>query len=142
VLATSQIIEGAGAGGGTINFNGGVLRATTDQANLLSGFEAGDVQLLSGGAYVDTNGHAVGISSVLQGAGGLTQQGAGTLTLSGVNTYTGGTTIGAATLIVAEDANLGAAGGTLRFNGSTLRTTAGFAMNRATTLEPSAAPAA
>ncbi len=50
-------------------------------------------------------------------AGILLKQGSGTLVLSGTNTYSGGTLLNAGFLQVASDANLGAAAGTLTFNG-------------------------
>ena len=63
------------------------------------------MQILSGGAFIDTEhnavGYSVGISTVLQGEGGLTKQGAGTLTLSGASTYEGATTVEKGTLALA-----------------------------------------
>ncbi|WP_268995514.1 autotransporter family protein [Microvirga roseola] len=97
VLETAYIEKGAGTA--TLNFNGGILRATADEANFLRGFAGLD---LGSGAYFDTNGHQVGISTVLNGNGRLTKLGAGTLTLSGTNTFTGGTTITSGTLIGSE----------------------------------------
>ncbi|WP_246413124.1 autotransporter outer membrane beta-barrel domain-containing protein [Rhizobium indicum] len=96
VLETGYIDRGAGDAG--LVFDGGVLRATGNEANFLGGFNAGDVMLDAGGAFIDTNGFAIGIGTDLQGAGGLTKQGAGTLTLSGANSYGGATTVGAGTL--------------------------------------------
>ena len=55
--------------------------------------------------------------------GSLIKLGAGTLTLTGTNTYSGGTTIAAGTLSVAREANLGAAGAPLTFDGGTLQVT-------------------
>jgi T5SS/PEP-CTERM-associated repeat protein len=98
VLETGFISEGNGIS--TTNFNGGILRATGNQANFLQGFETGDIQVQSGGAFFDTQNFSVGISTVLQGAGGITKQGTGTLTLSGANAYTGPTVISAGKLIV------------------------------------------
>lgn len=100
VLETAYLNEGIGTGGGHVNFDGGILRATADSADFLQNFETGDVQILSGGAFFDTNGHNVTVSTALQGAGGLNKQGTGTLTLSGASTYTGATTVEAGTLSV------------------------------------------
>jgi fibronectin-binding autotransporter adhesin len=63
------------------------------------------------------------IGNVIAGTDGLNKSGAGTLVLTGVNTYTGGTTISAGTLSIAQDANLGDASSTLTLDGGTLRYT-------------------
>ncbi|WP_167627737.1 S8 family serine peptidase [Methylobacterium phyllostachyos] len=55
--------------------------------------------------------------------GSLIKLGDGTLTLSGTNTFSGGVTFAGGTLSVARDANLGAAGGPLAFDGGTLQIT-------------------
>ncbi len=117
VLETGYLVEGSGAGGGKINFDGGVLRATAHEANFLRDFETGDVQLLAGGAFIDTNGFNVGISQVLQGSGGLVKQGGGRLTLSGSQAYTGLSTVEAGTLHLAAASSL--AGGVLVQAGAT-----------------------
>ncbi|PDS75805.1 autotransporter domain-containing protein [Rhizobium sp. L43] len=96
VLETGYIDRGAGDAG--LVFDGGILRATGNEANFLGGFNAGDVMFDTGGAFIDTNGFAIGIGTDLQGAGGLTKQGAGTLTLSGASSYGGVTTVEAGTL--------------------------------------------
>ncbi|MBB4234800.1 autotransporter outer membrane beta-barrel domain-containing protein [Rhizobium esperanzae] len=96
VLETGYI--DGGAGDATLVFDGGILRATGNEANFLGGFNAGEVTFDTGGAFIDTNGFAIGISTDLQGAGGLTKQGTGTLSLSGSNSYGGTTTVEAGTL--------------------------------------------
>src|SRR5690606_28983978 len=60
----------------------------------------------------------------VSGGGALVKQGGGVLTLDGINTYTGTTTIEAGTLRISSDANLGASGSTLVFEGGVLNTTA------------------
>ena len=75
------------------------------------------------------------IDSELAGAGGIDKTDLGTLVLTGANSYTGGTTISAGTVQIANDGNLGAPTGALSFNGGTLRTTASFTTARATTLQ-------
>lgn len=104
-LTTGQVI--AGPGTAQLVFDGGIVQAGGDQADFLSGFQAGDILVESGGAFIDTNGFDIGISAMLQddsglplGSGGLTKLGAGTLTFTGMNTYSGLTTVTAGTLIV------------------------------------------
>lgn len=54
VLET-HFVDG-GVGNGQINFDGGILRALSSQSNFLHNFEAGDMTVGSGGAFIDTNG--------------------------------------------------------------------------------------
>lgn len=96
-LTTSQVARGAGAG--TLTFNGGILRATADQVDFLSGFDADDVTIVAGGAILDSNGRSIGIAAPLGGTGDLIKTGAGTLTLSGANTYAGATRVEGGTLV-------------------------------------------
>jgi T5SS/PEP-CTERM-associated repeat protein/autotransporter-associated beta strand protein len=99
-LATGQVSEGAGPGGGTFEFDGGTLQLTADQADLFSGFETGDVTLAAGGGTIDSQAFTVASSYELSGAGGLTKDGAGSLTLSGTNTYTGATSVNSGALVI------------------------------------------
>ncbi|WP_199883071.1 autotransporter-associated beta strand repeat-containing protein, partial [Escherichia coli] len=103
VLQTAYVERHAGTPISTVDFNGGVLRATASEANLFRGFAPGDITLGAGGMYLDSNGFDVGTSTVLDGSGRLNKTGAGTLTLSGANTYTGGTAIQGGTLSVSAD---------------------------------------
>ncbi|WP_455153133.1 autotransporter-associated beta strand repeat-containing protein [Cupriavidus basilensis] len=71
------------------------------------------------------------IDAVLQGNALLVKDDLGTLVLNGTNTYTNGTGVFGGTLQVSRNENLGAAASTLAIlNGSTLRTTGSFAMDR------------
>lgn len=70
------------------------------------------------------------IASNLGGTSQLVKTDLGTLVLTGTNSYTGGTAINGGTLRIASDANLGAAGGDISFNGGTLNTTATFTSTR------------
>ncbi|ABE48719.1 autotransporter domain-containing protein [Methylobacillus flagellatus] len=99
ILETGQLVRGLGSA--SVTLDGGILRATGDQANYLSGFGSGAITLGSQGVFFDTTAHAVGLDiSMLTGSGGLTKLGAGTLTLNGVGTYTGATVIDSGTLAV------------------------------------------
>ncbi len=105
VLEIGYVSEGSGAG--KINFDGGILRAKWYENDFLRNFEPGDVELLSGGAFIDTNGLGnVGISAVLTGNGGLTKLNTGTLTLDAANSYTGVTTVEAGALKLGSSGSL------------------------------------
>ncbi|UTS92142.1 autotransporter outer membrane beta-barrel domain-containing protein [Rhizobium anhuiense] len=117
VLETGYVERGAG--NADLVFDGGILRATGNEANFLRGFSAGEITIDTGGALIDTNGFAVGIATDLQGAGGLTKQGAGTLTLSGTNSYAGVTTVEAGSL-QAGSAGAFVQNGAYAVNGGTL----------------------
>lgn len=99
--------------GATVNFDGGVLRATTADSDLLGHFAAGDVTIKAGGAFIDSNGYQVEISAPLGGVGALTKQGAGELYVIGANTYHGGTNIEAGRLFIGDGGTLGATTGSL-----------------------------
>ncbi len=116
-LSTHQIAEAA-AGAGTVTFDGGILQARVAESDFISGYESGDVIINSGGAFLDSNGFAIGISTELSGDGGLTKQGAGTLTLSGTNTYNGGTTVEAGTLQIGAGGTAGSVTGNILDNSS------------------------
>lgn len=111
VLETNGL--GKGLDGATVNFDGGILRATAADADLLGHFAAGDVTIKAGGAFIDTNGYQVEITSPLGGVGALTKQGAGELYVIGANTYEGGTNIEAGRLFLGEGGTLGAPTGSL-----------------------------
>ena len=63
-----------------------------------AGLGTGDVQIASGGAFIDTQSFATNITVAMQGAGGLNKLGSGNLTLSGTNAFTGGTVVTSGTL--------------------------------------------
>lgn len=128
VLETGQII--AGPGTITLNLNGGILRATRDEAKYIDGFTA--LAIGSNGVFVDSNGHNIGIPADLSGSGGLTKLGLGTLTLSGASSYTGdtmvqaGRLVGDNTLSFSLDSNVTiATGATLEISSSTSVATVG-----------------
>ncbi|MEJ1168916.1 autotransporter outer membrane beta-barrel domain-containing protein [Variovorax sp. CCNWLW235] len=63
-----------------------------------NGLDLGNALLLGGTGTIDSNGHGLGWSGPISGAGELVKVGAGTLTLSGANTYTGATRVAAGSL--------------------------------------------
>ena len=107
-----------GADTGTINLNGGTVKAYsssaitgTDRDNFLGGRSSTanwanvTVRVLAGGARFDTDGNSrrvntALVSGVAEGEtdGGLTKLGAGTLTLTGANGYNGPTRLEGGTL--------------------------------------------
>ena len=78
----------------TLNGNSGTV--TINDAIVL------DATLMINGS---SDGIALTLGGVISGAGGLTMSNVGTATLSGANTYTGGTTVQAGTLVASNNGN-------------------------------------
>jgi autotransporter-associated beta strand protein len=99
-----------------VNLNGGTLKAAIASGNFTAISRNGTMtplNVLAGGAVLDTNGFNISVLSPLVAGspnGGFTKNGNGTLTLSGNNTYTGVTTINAGTLAVSAIGNGGVLG--------------------------------
>ena len=74
------------------------------------------------------------LAASLSGASTLVKTDFGTLVLAGNNTYSGGTDIRGGVLAVSSNTNLGAASGSITFDGGALATTASFDTDRAITL--------
>ena len=102
-LTTGQLSRGSGTSA-QATFDGGIVRATRNETNFITGFQTNELLITSGGLAIDTNGFTVGTTNVFQGAGGLEKRGGGVLTLEGEQGYTGVTDISAGRL------SLGAAG--------------------------------
>lgn len=98
VLTTAKVVKGAGTA--SLDIDGGVLKVADEEIDYLSNFSLGDVNILAGGAFIDTNGYDIGISAELQGVGGITKQGQGVMTLTGTSIYTGATVVESGKLIV------------------------------------------
>ncbi|CAA0112585.1 Uncharacterised protein [Starkeya nomas] len=134
--ANRSVLETAGflGGSGTVDvtIDGGLLRATQDNAVFFEGFDTHDITLGANDGVIDTDGHDIGISPRFVGAGSLTKDGAGTLTLTGANIYTGNTTITAGTLQLGDGGTTGSIvgdvldNGMLAFNRSDVVTFAGL----------------
>ncbi|MCC5865586.1 MAG: autotransporter-associated beta strand repeat-containing protein [Wenzhouxiangella sp.] len=119
ILQTVRVVKEAGAG--TLTLDGGILRAAAHQPEFLQNLAPGELVINAGGAIVDSNGFDVGVSTQLQGAGGLTKVGDGSLQLSGINTFSGNTHINAGLLQVngsISGATFVNAGGTLGGSGT------------------------
>jgi autotransporter-associated beta strand protein len=102
-LTASEITDNGGSG--TLNLNGGTLHAGGIPASPWIHNINGGVNVMAGGAKIDTAGLNVTISQALVdgGGGGLTKTGNGTLTFSGANTYFGPTLVNAGTLATTTD---------------------------------------
>lgn len=108
-LSTSSITRGVG-GSGTLQFDGGILRATGDNTAFLgsSGTHTLTVYLDDEGGYIDSGVHNIGIASTvaITGAGAFNKLGAGTLTLDAATAHTGATNIGEGILALTASGQL------------------------------------
>ena len=119
MLITPELRLDSAIAGNTVNFNGGVLKASAGDNGVVAGrpFFSPYLSLnvKAGGAKIDTNGYDIAIAQNLaDGGGGLTKMGSGALTLNAANTYSGGTDVQAGTLRTTNSAGLGAATGSTR----------------------------
>lgn len=113
---TVQRDASLGAAGGSLTFDGGVLR-------WLGSFEINPkraIALESGGGVFDTGGFDTTLHQPITGSGSLTKLGGGALTLSGHNRFEGGLIFEGGAVAVSHDRNLGAPDGSLTFNGGEL----------------------
>ena len=146
------------AGSGTLNLDGGLLRANTNTLTYLQGLDA--ARILDGGVTFDSAGYTVTVAQPLLavGTGGVTKVGLGSVSLEGASTYTGPTVVsngklalstlstGGGTIGVADGTILGVtvggAGGSLKSASVTLgaATGAGLDFNFSYFGNPSVAP--
>ncbi|MCC6125790.1 MAG: autotransporter-associated beta strand repeat-containing protein [Pirellulales bacterium] len=102
-------VELHGATAGTVNFNGGVLKASAANADFIASDDPLGVMtlnILAGGAKIDSNGFDLTVTKALNHSGvgadgGLLKSGAGVLTLTGAVGYNGNTTVNQGTLTLA-----------------------------------------
>ena len=97
----------------TLSLDGGTLQADNSFQTTVP------VTIQAGGGTVDTNGFNVTLAAAITpgtGSGGLSKIGSGSLTLSGENSYSGGTSISAGTLVATTGDAL-PAGGSLTISG-------------------------
>jgi len=109
-----------GAPSGSLRFDGGTLQ----WGGSFGLSAARPISIEAGGATLDTQGFEAIVEQGMSGAGALTKTGAGSLILQGDNSFGGGTTVSAGTLVVGDAGSPGAAlsgGGTVVVNaGATL----------------------
>jgi len=109
-------LSGSGTlGSGTVTLGGGTLdlsngSSTVGAVAITAPATSGNViqnGTLTPNSLTATNatGNAI-VAANIAGSGGVTMSGTGTLTLSGTNTYTGGTTVGNGTLVLANGGSL------------------------------------
>ncbi|WP_343518910.1 autotransporter-associated beta strand repeat-containing protein, partial [Sphingomonas sp.] len=99
-------------GTGAVAINGGALRWTGSTGNITKTIDWG----ASGGGFEVAAGSLI-LSQPLLDGGAMTKSGSGVLTLVGDNTYTGGTTIAAGTLIIGNGGTTGSIVGDVLNNG-------------------------
>ncbi len=137
VLETWVLAKGASTsdiGTAKVHLDGGILRALRDESDFFVRFAEGDITVEEGGAYVDTNGFAIGINAPLGGTGALHKIGVGTLTLGGANTYSGGTVVETGTLAATHNQALGTGAVTVE-SGAVLTIQSGVSVGNAIHLE-------
>jgi len=98
-LATRQIFKGNAASTATVEFNGGTLRALTNNVPLIASNANFTVNVNNGDAIIDTAGYDTAIELPINaiGSGGLIKNGGGNLSLYAVN-YNGATVVNAGKL--------------------------------------------
>jgi autotransporter-associated beta strand protein len=94
---------------GTSNFNldGGVLQAASASDSFIRGLK--NFSIGTDGGAINTAGFTIEVGQAIDGPGKLTVNGGGTLILTNSNTYSGGTSVNAATLVLQN--NSGSASG-------------------------------
>ena len=106
ILQTAQIETTSGTS--NFNFSGGTLEPNENNVTFMQGLSRASIG--TAGGTINTNDKRIVIGQSLSGSGPLTVDGNGTLTLSAANTYSGGTLVSNATLVLANAA--GSATGT------------------------------
>ena len=144
-INTNTAFTIASGTGGTLDLRSGNLTRTST-AGVAQTISAGIVLgNTTGAAYTGTWNNAgtqvfnvSGNISEVGGSRSITKTGTGYLQLSGTNSFTGGLTLSAGTVSVSADANLGASGGGITFNGGTLEVRGSFTGTRSLTLNTAA----
>lgn len=112
LAALVEVLGGATLRAGVNNSLGSMMRVILSDSATFVLEDDEDFGSLSGSGNVDTNNCTLGpgedntdttFSGVISGSGGLKKLGSGTLELTGDNSYTGGATVEAGTLVLAGD---------------------------------------
>ncbi len=122
-LRANQIVGGGGIE--NVSFNGTQIVARVDQPNFIGGMDAGGATIDAGGLLVDSNGFSLTAPQSFDGTGGVVKSGAGALVLSGISSYTGNNVLNAGTLVL--NAASSGTGSISSADGTTLGVTAPFA---------------
>ena len=118
--ASAVILGNTGAQTGTLRYTGastGINKAFTMAAGGTGAFQ------------IDTAGATLELTGLIDGSGALSKTGAGTLKISNLNTYSGGTTASAGSLILGNKKGFGT--GPVTLAGGTFFQTSGFEGNGA-----------
>ncbi len=91
-----------------------------------------DVVLGAAQTWTNNSSNALTVHGTISGAAGFTKAGTGSVILNGTNTYSGGTTVSAGTLVAGDSQALGLAANTLTLGGGTLN----LASDTSTTAKP------
>lgn len=121
--------------------DGGILKATQNQANFISSTRQ-SVRLTEKGGTIDTQAFTIGIKASFSGVGPLIKVGSGTLVLSGSNFYSGATDVQEGTLQLGQSGTAGLLFGAAQVEAGTSLTGEGTVRGDATvagTLNPGAA---
>ena len=124
-LAATTVVRTSGTG--TLNFNGGTLKAKVASTTFMTGLTNAFIK--ASGAIVDTNTFDITIGQALltdavSTGGGLTKNSAGKLTLGGVSTYTGATKVNGGTLALDAVGTITPSSGVTLVAGAVLDTSA------------------
>jgi fibronectin-binding autotransporter adhesin len=116
---------------GVTTISGGVLQLGNGGT---AGVIAGNVAMENGAVLAFNRADDITFAGNISGDGAVGYMGPGIVTLTGINTYSGGTTILAATVLAGSDDAFGAAGTRVTLAGGTIQATASFTSTRPVTL--------
>jgi fibronectin-binding autotransporter adhesin len=134
---TTWALTGTNTYSGATSVSSGTLQVGNGGTSGTLG--GGAINLSTGSTLAFDRTDTPNVSNVISGTGTVLQTGSGTTTLNAANTYSGGTTLAAGTLLVGDNAALGTGAVTIAANGVTLGTTADRTLTNAIDLANNAA---